>query len=615
MAKPVQPLLELVRKGTFREDRKNHRQLLGDPGTPDLPFVVLADLQQRMRTSDNEFEARKIARAFRNAVELEHAAPADLANDGPRVKRERAELREELRKLGPPGSAKQAIAFFPRFLRWPDGRPFELNPSQKLFARDLYKRDRRRQRVFEEALLGVPRGQGKTPFCSGLSLLAECQGDDLPHAELGLEAKVFQVAGARHQAALGTEYASRWVEDGELGAWLRVKGSSIASRDGRDLFSVLSADGRLSHGRKFRRGTYDELWLATTYREVQNYVALETALQKDQEADLIAISTAGHDRSTKLGQLYDRGLACPDVRVSKDGCRIIASDPENGFLMHWYGAPSEADLEDPAIVRACNPGLHTDVEAILRQLRRSRNGQDEQGEDEYEKRRLLFNQWTAVKNPWLAPGAWRQLYAEGVEVPAGAEIYVAVDAAYTGDCTAVVYAWRDPDGRIHLRARVWSTSDRWLAHRYVNEPTLDNEQLVEPYIHELAGKFKVRQIVFDPEYFVTEAKHLANDGFEVVAMYPQAGDMSDAVRAMYRAVGEGKIGHDGDRVLTGHVESAQKKKVIRGTKEFTAIDKGPGGAKIDGATAAIMAHWAALGGDTGEFVGGLDWMREGEGDE
>jgi phage terminase large subunit-like protein len=584
VAKSVQSLVELVRKGSFREDRANHRALLDE--AEDLPWAALAGLQRRYRDCDNEIERRKLARAFSNAVRVAHEAPAEgeLAPAG-----DRESLRAEMRRLGPPGSAEQAIGFFPRFLRWPSGAPFDLDGFQRSFASDLYERGKDGRRIFNVALLGVTRGCGKTPFASGLSLLTECQDDDLPLAEPGMPARIFQVAGSREQAGLGTEYATTWIEDTALlGQWLQAKRTSIAQRFGRGVYTVLSSDGRLAHGRKFRRGVGDELWLFGTYREVQSWVALETALHKDPEADLIGISTAGYDRTSLLGKLYEDGLGCPDVRTSDDGCQVVAKDPATGFLMHWYGAPDDADIENPAIVRACNPGSWVDVDAILRSLHRP-------GADEYELRRLHWNQWTKVKNPWLAPGAWRAVRAEDAEVPVGADIYVAVDAAYSGDCTAVVFAWVDSDGRIHLRARIWSTSRKWAAHEYVDAPTLDNEQLVEPYIRELNSRYRVRGIVFDPQYFVREAEHLAREGFSITALYPQSGHMSDAVRVMQRGVGEGKVCHDGDRVLTSHVEAAQRRKVVRGAKEFDAIDKPPGGDKIDGATAAIMAHWLALG--------------------
>jgi hypothetical protein len=352
----------------------------------------------------------------------------------------------------------------------------------------------------------------------------------------------------------------------------------------------------------FAAGIVDELWLLTTYREEQNYVALETALQKDPEADLIAISTAGYDRESKLGRLYQRGLDCPDVRVSKDGCRIIALDLADGFMMHWYGAPPEADLENPAIVRACNPGSWGDPEAILRVFRRMvAKG------DEFEARRLLFNQWTAAKNPWLAPGAWRQLATDDVEVPVGAEIYVAVDAAYSGDCTAVVFAWRDAATAASTARTVWSTSDKWIGARYVENRRSTTSSSSSRTSTSSRASTNPRDRL-RPEYFVTEAKHLAQAGFTIAAIYPQSGDMSDAVRAMKRASTKARsattatassrrtsnsISAEGDPRHQG----VRRDRQAAGRRQDRRLHRGR-----DGALARADR-------DSTEFVGGFDWDR------
>jgi phage terminase large subunit-like protein len=446
--------------------------------------------------------------------------------------------------------------------------------------RRFLRRDSRGRRIFTVLLLGIPRGNGKTPLASLLSL------DALLDGELYESKNVFQVAGSKEQARIGFEFASGWVFDGDLKEWVGVKRTLECPTSGGSL-RVLSSDGRLAHGRKFRRGQADELWLFGTYREVQSWIALETALHKDPESDLIGITTAGHDAASLLGEKYYAALELPHVEVLNDGCLTIAEDEESGFLMVWYGAPEDADVEDPAIVRAANPLSTLNIDLIQKELLRP-------GADELEWRRLHLNQWTKVKNSWLPTGAWRQLRADDVEVPVGAAIYVGIDAAYSGDTTAVVFAWVDPDGRIHWRAKVWSTLRRNPAHVYVDEPTLDNEQLVEPYVHELGRKYRIREIVFDPEYFTTEAKHLAHAGYTIAAIYPQSGDMSDAVRGARRAVDEGKVAHDGDPVLSAHVESSQGVKRWRGTKEFDAIDKPSRDVRIDACTAAVMANWRAL---------------------
>lgn len=44
----------------------------------------------------------------------------------------------------------------------------------------------------------------------------------------------------------------------------------------------------------------------------------------------------------------------PGAREERDALRIYR-DRANGTLIYWYGAPADADIEDPLVWRACNP--------------------------------------------------------------------------------------------------------------------------------------------------------------------------------------------------------------------------------------------------------------------
>ena len=57
----------------------------------------------------------------------------------------------------------------------------------------------------------------------------------------------------------------------------------------------------------------DELWAFETNREEQTYTALSSALHKREDAYLLAITTAGYDKQTLLGRIYEAALGWPDV--------------------------------------------------------------------------------------------------------------------------------------------------------------------------------------------------------------------------------------------------------------------------------------------------------------
>jgi phage terminase large subunit-like protein len=576
--RPAKSLVDHVRDGTFRARRDAHRDLLvEDDEVKRLPWRELRALARRYRHAKREETRRKIA------VEFERAAQATSAEEESSAP---ADLNAVLAGLGKRGSAEQVINFFPRFFRHEDDAPFVLDPWQQDFIREAYRRDRQGRRIYKEILLGIPRGNGKTPLATGLSLHALLTAPGRP--------KVYQAAGSKKQASLGIGFATDWIEDerAELGQWLRSKRWSIQRRDGRGIYEVMSSEGKLGHGGKPTVGIVDEWWLFKTDAETQTYVAIETALHKLQHSFLLAISTAGYDKSSQLGQAYESALKLPDVEIRRDGFLTIARDVDAGRLMWWYGLPDglEIDLDDDQVVlealRLANPGSWVDHRELLRALRRTR--------DVLEWMRLNLNAWTKTKGTWLPAGKWRSLAAKtkkDSEIPAGAEIYVAVDAAHSYDTTAVAWAWVRPDGRVFVDAHVWSVRDDAPADEHLDDDELDNEELVEPFIRQLGRRFKIKEIVYDPNYFGTEGRHLGEQ-FLVAEMFPQSKAMTASVQEFYRAATGGRLVHNGNKVLTAHVEGTAGRKNEDGYWKIKKLRQV--GTAMDACTAAVMAVGRAL---------------------
>ena len=568
---PRQPktLKDHVRHGTFRARLEGHRELLG--ATEDLPWPVFAKLQQWYRAATRDTERRAIALEFQKTIEKANDDTAAASNGaGPQV----PPLAEAMAELGPAGSPEQVIGFFPRFLALEDGRPFVLDPFQERFIREAYQRDRRGRRVYKVILLGVPRGNGKTPLAAGLGAHATCAYEDRP--------RVFQVAGSREQARIGTDFVQNWIEDGDLGWWLRGRAGKITCPESGGAFTILSSDGRLAHGRKPKAAVVDEWWLMTSAREQQAYVGLATALHKEQDSFLIPISTAGYELDSQLGQTYQAALELPDVEVRDDGCLTVARDRDAGFLMWWYGAPDGADLEDPAVVRACNPGSWVDVEEIMRARLRPDN-------DDMEWQRLHTNRWLKVRGLWIPHRTWASLRADE-EIPDGAPVAVGVDGALNYDTTAVVWSWRNEAGRIVQHARVWSVRDDAPAHEHPPGDRLNNEDTAEAFVVALAQRHTVVAVAIDRRYLATEARHLSDAGLDVVEIEQHSSVMYDATQGYYDDVTAGRVAHDGDPVFAAHVAGTAGTRTERGWR----IHKLKSSRPIDAVTAAIMSRWALV---------------------
>jgi phage terminase large subunit-like protein len=587
--RPGKSLQQHLDDGTF--EYRKHKELL------DVDELVdeseLRKLQQRHRRLKTEAKRREVG------LEFERIARAGAPK---RTTRAAVGFDARLRTLGRSGTAERTINFFEAFYVWDDGSPWRVDPFQKEIIREIRRRNRQRQLIYQEILIGICRGQGKTPLASGLAT------EELATAPVRLTVR--QIAGSKLQASLGTGYATGWVEDSEaLQAVLRAETKSVRRRDGRGSYTVLSAQGRFAHGLHGRiKAIADELWLFKNDAEVQGYIALESALHKDVESQLIGISTAGYNKRSLLGRKYKRGLSCPNVETRREGFLTIWRDEAAGFLMWCYGIPEgyELDLEDDrAVLRAlklANPGTWTNHRAMLRSLRRAMNGDVDDNDDiqdVYEWLRLCLNFWTVVRGTWLTLGAWRALKDETligskVEIPRGADINVMVDAAHTYDTTSVSWAWYSKElGKVVTRSKVFSVREGVPAHVYVDEfyDASGERHVAELFIHELADVhgFRVREVVGDPNYFGGELARLGKR-FLTAPIYPQSNEMREHVQRFYRDVHGGRIVTDGDPIVTAHVEAIAGEKTTDG---YWAIRKLHQADPMDAGTSTIVVNGRA----------------------
>ena len=345
-------------------------------------------------------------------------------------------------------------------------------------------------------------------------------------------------------------------------------------------YKLLSSDGRLGHGVNPSAAIVDEWWLFSSERERESYNALAHALHKRGagRAWLLAITTAGYDKHSQLAQTYEKAINHPGLEHRANGFLRVLRDEQSGFLFWWYGLPEhlEGAIDDPVVVRACNPASWLDPEQLVRDLQRPDT-------DELDWRRLHLNQWTASRDAWLPSGCWARLYSDA-EIPAGAEIYLGVDIALRHDTSAVVWASVLEDGRIALRCHTWAANEKATAHQFVPGGQIRLE-LVEEFIRTLARDYRVREVAYDPQFFARSAQQLADERFTMVEFIQASAPMAAACQGFYQACLEGALTHDNDPVLNAHIEATAVDKTERGWK----IRKLKSSEHIDASVAAVLA--------------------------
>lgn len=479
----------------------------------------------------------------------------------------------------------QVARFFERYLTHRKGihagEPFQLEPFQRRFLDEFYELDSRGRRLYKYGYLGIPRGNGKSPLAAGLGLYELLVNKDSPD--------IFNLAAAKDQARVLIDFARGFVEDNEkLGGpngkgWIEPSVNVLRCHENNGVMRVLSSSGLNLHGLSPTAGLIDELHAFVASSQEEGFNAILTALHKRPDAFMLAITTAGYDKATLLGRAYDEALAFDDGEDELQGCLRIRRDRENGTLFYWYGIPETRaeDWEDEKLWRHANPASWVNIPDLRKQL-------NAPGFHQLDWQRLHANMWTAVRESWLPSGCWLGLRGSET-IPDGAPIYVGVDVGMYHDTTAVAWAYMRDDGRVIVRSHVWAVKPELPQHEFVTGGRM-RLALVDDFLRKLAREYRVEEIVFDPTMFAAEADRLHDEGVApFFELKPGSSAMKEAYQGFYQACRESKIIHDGDKVLTAHVDGTAAEMTERGWQIRKLRSK-----VNDACVATVIAHYRAV---------------------
>lgn len=439
------------------------------------------------------------------------------------------------------------------------GRPFRLTPEQKRFVYRCYELRPDGSRQFRRVLRGRPKGDGKTELAAAIGCveLAAAGQRGFPGSPL-----IPVGAASFEQADLLFGAARTMISEGPLASFFEVFDTEILRRDGPGRMYRVAAAAGTNDGTRPTFLLADELHEWTGNKE-RVHLVLANGLAKRAEGWELAISTAGSDKDTLLGRLYDYGRQVQSGEVDDDT-----------FLFDWLEAPDGFDLDDPegleAAVRSCNP--HADrfwpIEGVLRRYREI---------PRFEFERYHLNRWTAAGESWLPPGAWDRCAEKGMEIPAGADVVLGVDIGLKHDRSAVVALCPREDGAVAVKARVF-------------DPPGGGGQLdlalVEDAIRQAARDYRVGAVVYDPWKFERSAQTLSDEGMLLVE-FPMSNErMAPASSRLYEDILAGRVCHDGDPVLAAHVAAGITKSTERGWRLTKANAK----RSIDALMAMLIGH-------------------------
>lgn len=478
-------------------------------------------------------------------------------------------------------SAMRAIRFFHERLRHvkasaevPAGTPFWLERWQQAVVANLFgwKRADGRRR-YREALLFVPRKNGKSAWCAGLCLYALYSDD-----EIGAE--VYSAASDRDQASLVFAHAKGMVaQSPQLKKSLQIfkARKSIAYESAASVYEVIDAIPEGAHGFNVHFAAIDELH---AHRNRELVDVLLTGTGSRAQPLVIHLTTSDFDREHSVcNEKHDYAM-----RVCSGGI----DDP--AFLPVVYQADQEADWTSPDVWAKANPNLGISItrEYLERECQRAKD--DPSYENTF--KRLHLNIRTQQDVRWLSmeswdrggprdgeptdPAEWREWMIGQAK---GKRLFGGLDLAASSDLTVYLLMWKEPDGTYPIIPWVWcprvvaqnreKAAGRRLGAKYLtwaNQGFItltDGDEmdygLIRSEISGLAGQGLAPETVaadriFQGAQLCSELKN--KDGFDVVNFGQGFMSMTSPTKRFGELVAAGKIRHGGNpiaRWMAGNV--------------------------------------------------------------
>lgn len=477
------------------------------------------------------------------------------------------------------------------------GRPYRLHPFLRRFIWRAYELHPDGSRVYDRAVLGVPKGNSKTEGAAAIAL-AELAGpvtfggwspSGKPIGVRRVSPDIPCAAASYEQADKVFGCAVAMVKEGPLVEFLEPYETEILIKNAPGRMYRVAAVAGTNDGGMPTFFVADEVheWLGKKERV---HVVISNGRAKRRDAWELNISTAGYDKQSLFGKMVSHGEA---IAAGK------ATDPSFLFEYHSYKEPLdengqkiELDFSDrdalAEAIRIANPASDSFV-SIESRLQRATQI------PEYEFRRYYLNQWVDAPEQWLPSGVLEAAADPHHGLPPdGADVVLFLDGSFNGQSTGIVGA--TVDERPHLfvlkawekgRDKIWKVSS----------------EEIEAEIGRACERWSVLSVGMDKNRWPQTIENLEESGAPVVAwqchlasrMVPACAQFYDAIA---RADGS-DLSHDGDERLVAHVQNAVLK--IDGRGPRIVKDHEDSDRNIDLAIAAVGAYdlavRAAAGGD------------------
>lgn len=455
----------------------------------------------------------------------------------------------------PMSRAARAIKFIETYCAAPKGqghgKPVRLAPFQKDFLESCLADS------IDLAVLGTPRGNGKSTFGGALAVWALYDDDETGAPQVPIVATTI---GQAIRSCYGVA-ASMVKKSPELHTRALIFTGIATPRittpfNEGELFPI-SNDPDGLQGLDYSLGIVDEIG----FQPLESWDSLRMGSGKRDRSLAIGLGTPGLDRDNALFH----------VRKAVTGGANLP-----GLYYKEFAAPDGCAIDDRAAWRIGNPAIEAGF------LRESALETDVAITPEGHFRIFRLGQWYDGVDSWLGPDGrplWEAL-DDPYDFVAAAPTWVGVDVGLVRDSTAVVAVQRDENGMLRAMSRFWLPTP--------GEPVDATD--VMAYLRELAEAYDVQAVSFDKRFFDVPAKMLSDEGLPMVEIPQSVERMTPVCGTLLELIKRGQLRHDGSDILSHHVLNAVPRFNDRG---FT-LQKSKARGRIDGVIALALAVDRAL---------------------
>jgi len=448
--------------------------------------------------------------------------------------------------------AKRAIRFITTYCRSPkghgSGKPLKLAPFQREWIAEILSAG------VWQAVLQCPRGQGKSTLLAALAVWAvfDRYEDGAPQVPI-MATTITQAKRSVYDVAVSMigkepELSRRSI------CYTAISDSRIVvGYNEGTCFPISNDPDGLQGLDPGPIAVVDEIG----FQPIESWTSMVLASGKRSRSVIVAIGTPGLDQDNALWQLRQGWL---------DGNRPA------GFSYTEFSAPEDADPYDEATWRAACPALNAGFQKIG--ALRTAIAMSPLSHFEI----FHLGRWVDGTDGWLGKNGrtvWGALQSD-YQLIANAPTWVGIDLGLKRDTTAIVFGQRRPDGKLHTVARIWQP------HK---DESIDPTAPMQ-FLRDLNQRYQLIECAYDPRLFEVPGAMLADEGLPMVEMPQSLERMSPAYVALYEAIVNGAITHDGDEQYSRQVLNA----IPRYNERGFMLSKNKSRGKIDAAAALAMMH-------------------------